>query len=65
MCNGNPGKEALLGNDSVVPALEAVVELGMTEEAKDLLTKIGFASTVAPDKATGPWEDPQRCTRKK
>ena len=30
-----PGKEALLGNDSVVPALEAVVELGMTEEAKE------------------------------
>ena len=30
-----PGKEALLGNESVVPALEAVVELGMTEEAKE------------------------------
>ncbi len=29
-----PGKEALLGDDAAMTALEAVVELGMTEEAK-------------------------------
>eukprot|EP01045_Picozoa_sp_COSAG04_P021380 COSAG04_NODE_2294_length_4375_cov_2.525257_3_plen_220_part_00 len=30
-----PGKEALLGNDAVMAALEAVTERGMTEEAKE------------------------------